>query len=214
MIGRALILIVAAVVAPGALAADSPIKIVARPYIDPDLAPVAVDGRMVTVAGAVDGVAVGEDVVIEARRCTRGASFRTVGAATAATGGVFRAQVPAYAGTFFRARLGKFTSAPAAVRWPAPLRVTTGREYGALRIRALVTVTDPPQSFRGRYVELQRQVGERWTRVVRRPLAKVAPFRFRADFTVWVRGMNVRLVIPDASALPCYARAVSATYRS
>jgi hypothetical protein len=213
---RVVMVIFGAILAAPALAtaADSPIKIVALPYIDHELAPVAVDGKMVTVAGTVEAPMPGAEVVIEARRCTRGAPFRTVGAVPASGDGIFRAQVPAYAGTFFRARFGGATSATAVVRWPAPLRVTTGREYGALRIRTLVTVTDPPQSFHGRTLELQRKVGGEWVRVRRTRLVRLAPFRFRAGFVVWVRGLTVRVVLREAEAHPCYAQAVSRTLRS
>jgi len=211
---RAVILILAVAVVPSGFAADNPIRIVARPYIDPELAPVAVQGRMVTVAGTVEGAEAGDNVVIEARRCTRGSTYQAVGAAVASNDGVFRAQIPAYTGTFFRARYAEATSPPAAVRWAAPLTVQTSRVFGALRIRAQVRVTDPPQSFGGRLVELQRQVGERWVRITRQPLKRVSPFNFRAVFTVWVRNLNVRVVLPDAGARPCYARAVSRTLRS
>jgi hypothetical protein len=148
---RVVMVIFAAILAAPALAtaADSPIKIVALPYIDHELAPVAVDGTLVTVAGTVEAAWPGAEVVIEARRCTRGAPFRTVGAVPPSSEGIFRAQVPAYAGTFFRARFGGAASATAVVRWPAPLRVTTGREYGALRIRTVATKDQPCAGYPG-----------------------------------------------------------------
>jgi hypothetical protein len=212
---RVVMLMCAALGTPAlAAAADGPIKIVARPYIDHELAPVAVHGHMVVVAGTVEGAQPGDDVIIEARRCTRSAPFRLVGAVVPSIDGIFRAQVPAYAGTFFRARFRNATSATVTVRWPAPLQVRTGREYGALRAVARITVTDPPQSFSGRLVELQRKVGDRWVLVRRTRLARIAPFRFSAQFVVWVRGMTLRVVVPEASVRPCYARAVSRTLRS
>lgn len=206
--------IVAAIAVPAAAAAVAPIKIVARPYIDPELAPVAVEGKMVAVAGAVDGARAGDAVVIEARRCARGAAFQTAGRATTTDDGLFAARVPAYTGTFFRARLGNVKSSTVAVRWPAPLRVTTRRVYGALRIGVFVVVTEPEQSFRGRFVELQRRVGDRWTRVRRARLAERTPLRFATRFEYWVRGVSLRVVVGESAAAPCYSVAVSRTLRS
>jgi hypothetical protein len=212
---RVVMLMCAALGVPAlAAAADAPIKIVARPYIDHELAPVAVQGQMVTIAGTVEGALPGDSVIIEARRCAPRAAFHLVGTVAPSVEGIFRTRVPAYAGTFFRARLRTATSPTVTVRWPAPLQVTTGREYGALRIVARVNVIDPPQSFAGRPIELQRKVGDRWLLVRRTRLARIAPFRFGGQFVVWVRGMTVRVVLPEASVRPCYARAVSRTLRS
>lgn len=108
----------------------------------------------------------------------------------------------------YRARWNGVLSEPVTIRIPITpvwFQKLPGRRYR-------VTVGVP--YMRGRIVELQRLAAGRWVRVRSARLAAVRKFpgSFSATFTVRTRRLTLRILIPEASAAPCYLEATTKTW--
>jgi hypothetical protein len=110
-------------------------------------------------------------------------------------------------------------------RWNGHLskRVTMRPQMGirltkasAQRYRVTVSTGDARQNMAGRFVELQRLAQGSWLRVRRARLAadKALFGSFSASFTVRIRGLKMRFVVPKKSAAPCFKPTISRAFFS
>lgn len=185
------------------------------------------DGRRAFVfEGAVPARARGRYVEVLGRECG-GKGFRLFSATTTRAGGAWRVRYPPdvrrpwrypaiASGTTFLARWKGRTSAWRRYRTEAPLAVREVPGHLARRVH----VSPPPPgtvSLQGRLVLLQRRYAGRWetigrSRLVARPDAQYGALNHEAMFDV-TRGSTLRVVLPRASASPCYLATASDSFR-
>ena len=178
--------------------------------------------REIRFAGRVASGTAGELVEIQARECGRDRFYRLIaGTRTVAggsfaldneTGGVDMFQIPPNA--YFRARWRGNHSNVALIRVPLVVRVAWNPRRRTVRVT--VSSGSTGYSFRGRYVELQRDAGGgQWVPVRRGRLARTrTPDVFATVFRVPTRGLTLRVFAPDATGAPCFRAGASNTWRS
>lgn len=160
--------------------------------------------------GTISSNAANEYVAVLQQKCGVPYSTAVAGASTRAGGGW---ETDAYAGfvsATYRARWNDQLSPAAAFRPPISASI---KKLGGGGFRVSVYTYQPEgrsQNMTGKVVVLQRLVGGRWTRVRSTTLNK----RFSADFTVTVKGLTLRVLVPAKSAAPCYAAGATKTFRS
>jgi hypothetical protein len=160
------------------------------------------------LSGTIPSGAQGESVIVEAKDC--GASFyRVFGGATSASGGAWSYRGWMRVNTSFRARWRGAVSEPTLVRlrlWPfierrAGTRIFVASVFSSTRMD-------------GGIVRLERFTAGGWVLV---RTAKLRSERFgiaEARFRIRTRGLQLRVVLPEASAKPCYAAGASEIFRS
>jgi hypothetical protein len=174
------------------------------------------------------GAVAGEVVDVLGRDCGAKASdVRLISQTQTRAGGGWQVENPEQqppwrsatvgSGAEFRARWKGRLSDPYVWRLQAPLsfKKVPGR-------RAWKVLTSPPNalvSMKEKIVELQRKSGERWVRYQRaklayRPSFTLGPFNHEAVFSVPMRGLTLRALLPTASAAPCYLKTVTGAWRS
>ncbi len=160
----------------------------------------------VTFSGAISSQAGAELVTVMYQKC--GTNFFTsVAAAQTLEGGTWAASpTAAISSGIFRARWKNDQSDP--VRYRAPARVYFSRGRGREFRVAVVADT----ILNSRFVLLQRLSGGRWVHV--RRIRLELDGAYSAEFKVQKRGLRLRIVVPEKTAAPCYAPAVSQTVRS
>jgi hypothetical protein len=216
---RALIVLTAvagAALWPWAAAAQAPITLEVRTFVDENL------GRGLAYSGATSIGAAGERVSVLAKVCPR-RSYYSVAEARTEAGGSWRAEtVPALPTATFRARWkGRYSDA---VRFwsPIDLRRAVRRASAPEAHNGAVTVfldtTDTQQNLSRKVVELQRydQPTARWLRHRRANLRRSvrSPFIVSATFRRLPSGLLLRLLVPKQTAAPCYLPQASQTFPS
>jgi hypothetical protein len=177
--------------------------------------------RELHIAGRVSNGAAGELVEVQARECGRGRSYRLIGGTrtvsggswllTNERGGVDLFQIPANA--YFRARWRGNHSPAVLVR--VPVSVWAAWNPRRRLVRVSVSAGGTGYSFRGRSVELQRDLGGgQWLPVRRARLVRARDGLFAAAFAVPTRGLRLRVFAPGATGAPCFSAAASDTWRS
>ena len=176
--------------------------------------------REVRFFGRVSNGAAGEVVDLQAKECGLRRFYRLIGgtrtvsggswALTNERGGVDLFQIPTNA--YFRARWRGTFSDVALVR--VPLAVWAAWNPRRRAVRVSVSAGGSGYSFRGRFVELQRDAGGgRWV-TVRRARLGGARGVFVTTFAVPTRGLRLRVFATDATGAPCFSSAASDTWRS
>jgi hypothetical protein len=177
--------------------------------------------REITFAGRVSSGAAGELVEIQARECGRDRFYRLIaGTRTGAggsfaldneTGGVEMFDIPPNA--YFRARWRGNVSNVVLIR--VPLRPSAVWNPRRRTVRVSVSAGGTGYSFRGRFVELQRDIGGgQWVAVRRARLSRTRTGAFATVFNVPTRGLTLRVFAPDATGAPCFSAGASDTWRS
>ena len=165
-------------------------------------------------SGVISSGAANEYVAVMHQKC--GYRFSTaIGGATTREGGAWEAiprfGVPPETGTF-RALWKGHRSGPVTVRGPVRIRLVKERE-GRYRVSV-----NAEANLSRRFVALQRLAGGRWRHVRRARLAAYGQAGyggyFTATFTVRKRGLRLRILVPEKTAGPCHAPAVSETFVS
>jgi hypothetical protein len=212
----ALTAITGAALWPWAAAAQAPITLEVRTFVDENL------GRGLAYSGASSSGAAGERVSVLAKVCPRD-YYQLVATAITEAGGVWRAEtVPALPTATFRARWkGRFSNA---VRFWSPIDLRRGirRASGPGVHNGAVSVylrtDDTQQNLTRRVVELQRyhEPTGRWLRHRRANLRRSvrSPFVFSATFHRLGRGLLLRILVPKKTAAPCYLPQPSQTFSS
>jgi hypothetical protein len=177
--------------------------------------------REITFSGRVSTGQAGEVVEVQARECGRDrfyrliAGTRTTGGGSWAldneTGGVDMFNIPPNA--YFRARWeGKFSNV---VLVRVPIRPWARWNPRRRTVRVSVSNSGTGYSFRGRFVELQRDIGGgQWVAVRRARLTRTSAGTFGTVFRVPTRGLTLRVFAPDATGAPCFSSGASDTWRS
>jgi hypothetical protein len=158
---------------------------------------------------------------VQAKECGRDRFYRLI-AGTRTTsggswfldnesGGVDLCQIPVNA--YFRARWKGNFSNVVLVRVPIrPWAVWNPRRR---TVRVTVSAAGTGYSFRGRFVELQRDAGGGQSVTVRRArLSRTSAGTFATVFRVPTRGLTLRVFAPDATGAPCFSAGASDTWRS
>jgi hypothetical protein len=178
--------------------------------------------------GQVASAAAGEDVEILGRACLT-KDFRLFTATKTASGGGWEVEsalpqppyqiVDVNSGTLFRARWRGQLSNTNLHKTPIPafyaLKVPRRRAW-----RVIVNPTPIYMTMKGRAVELQRSVGDKWVRLQRKPLVHKPNFEYggatnhEAVFEIPRRGLRVRALLPAKSAAPCYLAKATEPWRS
>jgi len=159
-------------------------------------------------SGTVSSGAEGEDVTVMQQTC--GNSFATAIAGTQTrVGGVWDVE-PASPyliapSATYRARWKDVQSEPVTARAKIPVFF-----FPSVRglWRASVSLGSVQQEMRGRIIVLQRLVKGKWKTIERKRLA-LGPaggsgYSYVAQFRIRKRGWSVRVLIPAASAAPCF----------
>ena len=177
--------------------------------------------REITFSGRVSPGKAGEVVEVQAEECGRDRFYRLIaGTRTTAggswaldneTGGVDMFQIPPNA--YFRARSeGKFSNV---VLVRVPIRPVARWNPRRRTVRVSVLAGGTGYSFRGRFVELQRDTGGgQWVTVRRARLRRSSAGTFVTSFRVPTRGLTLRVFAPDATGAPCFGAGASNTWRS
>lgn len=164
--------------------------------------------------GAISPPGANKYVAVTQRKCGFNFATSVAGASTRADGSwVAKSSVAPSSSATYRARWGRRLSKPVTVRPKMEMRLT---KLLAKRYRVTVSTGDAQQELTGRSVELQRLAAGRWTRVRRARLdADRGAFgSFSATFMVRTRGLTLRIVVPEKSAAPCFAKTLSQTFVS
>jgi hypothetical protein len=181
-----------------------------------------VASREITFAGRVSSGAAGEVVEVQARECGRNRFYRLIAGSRTVSGGswvldnemggVDMFSIPPNA--YFRARWKGNYSNVVLVR--VPLTVWARWNPRRRTVRVSVSASSTGYSFRGRYVELQRDAGGgQWVTVRRARLSRTKPAGFFATvFSIPTRGLSLRIFAPDATGAPCFRAGASDTWRS
>jgi hypothetical protein len=165
-------------------------------------------------SGVISSGAANEYVAVMHQKC--GYRFSTsIGGATTNEGGrwetVPRFGIPPETG-IFRALWKGHRSNPVTVRGPVRVRLVKERQ-GRYRVSVMAE-----SNLSRRFVALQRLAGGRWRHVRRQRLAAYGQAGyggyFTATFTVRKRGLRLRILVPEKTAAPCHAPAVSQTFVS
>lgn len=194
--------VAAVLVAPSAaVAASGPPTIAADPSI-------LGFGTPLVLSGVVPGTGAGETVEIEAKECT-GTFFRLVGTTQTTGGGAWHHQAFATANTTFRARWKDTVSPTVDVR--QRIFVSLARRSRTI-VAAMVFTTH--QRMIGRTVRLERLAPVGWVLLRKAKLRRLAGPQTEARFLVRRKGMQLRAVVDQANARPCYVSGVSLIIRS
>jgi hypothetical protein len=164
--------------------------------------------------GVISPRARNEYVALTQRKCGFNFATSVAGASTQADGSwVARSSFLSSSSATYRARWGRHVSRAVIVRPRMRIQLM---KLGAQRYRLTVSTGDAQQKMAGRFVELQRLAAGRWKRVRRTRLtAERGEFgTFLATFTVRRHGLRMRIVVPEKSAAPCFAPALSQTFVS
>ena len=165
-------------------------------------------------SGVISSGATNEYVAVMHQKC--GYRFSTaIGGATTNEGGTWetvpRFGIPPETGTFRALWKGK-RSDPVTVRGPVRIRLVKERQR-----RYRVSVIAEANLSR-RFVALQRLAGGQWRHVRRQRLTAYGQAGyggyFTTTFTVRKRGLRLRILVPEKTAAPCHAPAVSETFVS
>lgn len=168
--------------------------------------------RMIAFSGVAADRRAGRHVTLQARQCGSGNGWRAVDGARTLAGGSWSVRTVADNGTYFRARIGRRFSRTLTFR--SPLKLSSGIG-DAGRVVVTVNTWDTRQNMAGRELRLERRTDAGWMVIRTARFARwtgrgVAPSMFVAILVVEERGLRLRVVVPAASAAPCYAETVSA----
>jgi hypothetical protein len=199
-----------------AAAAEAPITLEVRTFVDENL------GHALAYSGVTSSGAAGERVSVLAKVSPRD-YYQLVATATTEAGGFWRDEtVPALPTATFRARWkGRYSDA--VKLWsPIDLRRAVRRasapEVHNGAVKVFLDTTDTQQNLSRKIVELQRyeQASGRWLRYGRANLRRSvrAAFTFSATFHTLPRGLLLRVFVPKKTAAPCYLPQLSQTFSS
>lgn len=196
-----------ALVAAGTLAFAVPAGAAEAPTIAANPSVVGTGSEFV-LSGTVPSREAGERVEIEAKEC-RGTFFRLVAATATTAGGAWTVETFVDANTAFRARWKDAASVSVAVKRRAFVGL-------ARRSKTVVvaTVVTPYQKMVGRTIRLERHTPEGWVLLGRAKLRNLGGPVAETRFLVRRRGLQLRALLPDAAAKPCYVAGVSTIIRS
>jgi hypothetical protein len=169
--------------------------------------------------GQISSGAANEYVSVLHKPCRGSFSTAVAGAQTVA-GGTWEVtpDFPPYAGEF-RARWNNDVSEAVRYRLPlVPNVVRRGPGKYRVEVYSYVPSGSKPVIFTGRQVELERlNASGQWNRIRRGKLAGFGSNLYNrtyfANFTV-PRGLTLRAFVPAKTATPCWASAVSDTFKS
>lgn len=214
-----LLLLTGTIGVPAALAAEAADEVTLR--VEAQFDP-GTQTREIHFSGRVARGAAGELVEVQAKECGLRRFYRLIGGTrtvsggswllTNERGGVDLFQIPPNA--YFRARWRGNFSNVALVR--VPLQVWAAWNPRRRAARVSVSAGGTGYSFRGRFVELQRDAGGggQWVTVRRARLSRARDGAFVTTFIVPTRGLRLRVFASDATGAPCFSAAASDTWRS
>ena len=161
----------------------------------------------ITLSGVIPSKRAGEEVQILSQPC-RFTEPSQIAAVTTKAGGAFRFRVQPMLNTRFRVRWNQSVSGVVAVGVRPIIEL---KRLARGRYRVQITTTNPV-FLNGKFVALQRSVGNRWVNVKRARLAKASPetaITVISAVTISARTTGrLRAVLPAAQA-GCYLGATS-----
>lgn len=219
MRGPAIVAVVVALVVPAvAVTAVSAEEVTLR--VDVRFDP-GIQAREISFSGRVASGAASEVVELQAKECGVNRFYRLIGGTRTVSGGSWvltneRGGVDLFSippNAYFRARWKGNYSNVVLVRVPLTVWATWNPRRRTVRVSVSGWTTG--HNFRGRVVELQRDVGDgQWVAVRRARLSRTRDGRFVTAFSVPTRGLKLRVFATDATGAPCFSAAASDTWRS
>ena len=167
-------------------------------------------------SGTIPSTRANEYVTIMAQPCGARSSTAFSGASTR-EGGTWSAETWERGGATYRALWNGRLSEPVRLRTETKITINLHR-LPRRRLRVSVSTGNSPQSMHGRFVELQRLAAGRWIRVRRERLVGYGSAGYGGAYAITLkvraRGLKMRILVPEASAAPCFVESVSRTFVS